>query len=219
MNKKSFNNTFRKYYIISIIFSIVLTFLNACNNKDSDSETSIARKSSVRIDKFKAGNFAPEIAGVDLNGAPIKLSDLRGSVVLLSFYATWCSPCLKEMPALVELQNKGIVSKSTNSIIPIKVLMINTDSPNNILDVKLISAKYKMTMPILLDPEMIAVAKYEVSGFPETFLLDKEGKFLQIDDPEKREKTTRVISTRDWLSSEMSAALSSSIIGNIQSAS
>lgn len=219
MNKEPFKNTFRKFYIICIIISIILTFFNACKTKDSDSETSIARKSSVRIDKFKAGTLAPEIKGVDLNGAPIKLSDLRGSVVLLSFYATWCSPCLQEMPALVELQNKGIVSKSTNSIIPIKILMINTDSPNNLIDVKLISDKYKMTMPILLDPEMLAVAKYEVSGFPETFLLDKEGKFLQIDDPEKMEKTTRIVSTRDWLSSEMSAALSSSIIGNIQSAS
>ncbi len=203
MNKELFKNTSEKIYIIFLIFAIILATFSACNKPDA-----LVRESTVRIDKFKAGTLAPEIEGVDLNGLPIKLSDFRGSPVLLSFYATWCSPCLQEMPALVELQNKGIVSKLINSSIPIKVLMINTDSPNNIVDVKSIKEKYKMTMPIILDPEMISVAKYEVSGFPETFLLDHEGRFLQIDDPEKMERTTRIISTRDWLSSKMSLALS-----------
>ena len=61
---------------------------------------------SERIDAPKVELAAADFEGILLNGQPFRLSDQKGKVVFLNFWATWCSPCLKEMPDMQELQKE-----------------------------------------------------------------------------------------------------------------
>jgi len=79
----------------------------------------------------------------DLNGRSVTLSDYKGKVVLLDFWATWCPPCRKEIPGLIELYN----TYKSRGLVVIGVSMDDTD---DISDVKHFAAQYKMNYPILL---------------------------------------------------------------------
>lgn len=66
------------------------------------------------------GQAAPAIAGVDMHGDTVKLSELRGKVVVLSFWATWCGYCMKEMPTLASMQ-----TVADQKHLPLQVVLIN----------------------------------------------------------------------------------------------
>jgi peroxiredoxin len=102
----------------------------------------------------------------DLNGNSISLSGFRGRPSLLNFWATWCEPCLEEMPMFqrvyTEWSKKGLV-----------VLSINMGE--SIARVKGCAERYKLTFPVLLDKNSEVFAHYGVRVLPTTLLLDKKG--------------------------------------------
>lgn len=103
----------------------------------------------------------------DLDGKTVSLTDLRGKVVLVNFWATWCPPCRAEIPDLIKLQDKY---RDT-----LVVLGISEDeiSPE---EVKAFAAEQKMNYPIAMStPEMSKVFK-GVSALPTTFVIDPQGK-------------------------------------------
>ena len=79
----------------------------------------------------------------DLQGKPVSLSDYKGKVVLLDFWATWCPPCRKEIPGFVELYN---TYKSRGLV----VIGVSMDDTEDVADVKTFASKYKINYPILL---------------------------------------------------------------------
>jgi peroxiredoxin len=79
----------------------------------------------------------------DLQGKSISLSDYKGKVILLDFWATWCPPCRKEIPGFIELYN----SYKSRGLVVIGVSMDDTD---DISDVKRFASQLKMNYPILL---------------------------------------------------------------------
>ena len=104
----------------------------------------------------------------NLSGTTIRLSDFKGSVVLLNFFATWCPGCREEMPSLEEIyqanKNKGFL-----------VLGIAGD-PQGKEKLEPFVKEYGLTFPILLDPENQVFRQYYVRGIPVTYLLDKQGR-------------------------------------------
>ena len=101
-----------------------------------------------------------------LDGKSVSLASLRGKVVLLNFWATWCPPCQVEIPALETLYS----TYRSRGLVVLGVDVAEDDSA-----VKAFAAKNGMTFPILLDRTTHVSALYGLSGIPSSFLIDKKG--------------------------------------------
>ena len=117
------------------------------------------------------GTPLPRTAGPDFNlsdlkGETVSLASLKGKAVLLNFWATWCAPCVAEMPEIEQAQrrfaDKGLV-----------VLAINAgEDPDK---VGKFMAEHGYTFRVLLDRDESAGHRYSVSGWPSMFFIDREG--------------------------------------------
>jgi thiol-disulfide isomerase/thioredoxin len=136
------------------------------------------------ISKDWIGKQAPEFSLKTLEGDTlVSLRKYRGSVVVIDFWATWCAPCKRSLPALEYLE----------SLYPnkIKILAINIDdSKRNALD---FLEKYKLNLTTLYDAKKEVVTKYDVPGMPSAVIIDKNGiiQFLHLGYTEDQLKELR----------------------------
>jgi cytochrome c biogenesis protein CcmG/thiol:disulfide interchange protein DsbE len=115
------------------------------------------------------GGVAPPLALPDLGGRAVDLAKLRGKVVAVNFWATWCPPCREELPGLAELwkEQHGRC---------FELLGVAEESARE--DVARMSSA--IPYPVLLDERAEAVRPWRVEGYPVTFLVDVEGKVRQV---------------------------------------
>ncbi len=114
------------------------------------------------------GSPAPAFMALDLQGDSVSLASLKGEVVLLNMWATWCAPCRFETPFLQELYEK-------HSEDGFHVVGVSMDSGNAADQVEMFKEEYAVTYTILLDPQMRGMDVYNVLGLPASFLIDREG--------------------------------------------
>jgi thiol-disulfide isomerase/thioredoxin len=135
----------------------------------------IERPGPVRPAMFPAPDFTLRA----LKGAIVRLSDLRGKVVLVNFWATWCVPCRTEMPAIEALyqryKDRGL-----------EVLAVNLDVLST-AGVETFVKEVSVTFPIVLDPSWAVAQLYRVGGLPTTYLIDRGGNVV-----------VREIGERNW---------------------
>ncbi len=112
------------------------------------------------------GAPAPNFELENLDGEGVSLTSLHGQVVLINFWATWCGPCVVEMPAL---EQQYQTFKDTG----FTVLAVNVDEP--LPDVSAFAIEYDLTFSILLDPGAVVNDLYRVRAYPTTFLIDRDG--------------------------------------------
>lgn len=142
---------------------------------------------------------APAFALRDLEGGEISLAGLRGRVVLLDFWATWCAPCLKSMPELEALHRRYGAKGLT-------VLGVSTDEggPEK---VRRFAKARKVTYPIALDDEWApAWADYRVRAVPSAFLIDREGRIVAQWTGAAPEKKALAAKIEELLAAEPAAA-------------
>jgi len=136
---------------------------------------------------LKSGDPTPGFKLTDLNGKALKSSQLRGSVVLLDLWATWCEPCIADIPMLNRLYGK-FGSRG------LKVIGIAVES-GWARDIKPHVAKLGIEYPVLVGTEKI-VEQYEMIGFPTTYLIGKDGrlvkKYLGTLPDQEREKESEI---------------------------
>ena len=128
---------------------------------------------------------APDFQLKDLEGKNVRLSSLRGKVVLLNFWATWCPPCVEELPSIIALQKADLGSN-------FQLLTVSVDE--ELAKVKPLLARYGaagLSLPVLLDPSKKVATSFGTSKFPETYLIDKQGVIRY-----------RFINKRHWTNSE-----------------
>jgi len=102
----------------------------------------------------------------------VTLSDLRGKVVFVNFWATWCAPCRSEAPALERLHQTLLGTD-------FEILAVSIDKPEDEPAIAAFQKEFSIDFPILLDRDRGVYNAYQVSGVPETFLVDASGKVLE----------------------------------------
>ncbi len=113
------------------------------------------------------GDIAPDFKLEDTKGNQVSLSELRGKVVLVNFWATWCPPCTEEMPSMEEL-NKALANED------FVMLAINTEEKGRTVVPEFLK-KTPYSFPILYDDKGEVQKQYGVYKFPESFIINKEG--------------------------------------------
>ncbi len=117
----------------------------------------------------EVGSLAPDFELNDASGNPIRLSDLRGSVVVINFWASWCDPCRDEMPILQKLSDK-YAEKG------LAVLGVNTTYTDSRDEAVSFINELELTFPILFDDTGVVGEKlYKVFGLPTSYWIDQAG--------------------------------------------
>lgn len=169
----------KKRFVMNILIclSFVLTVLTACGQEDKQGQEDQQRqqgvsKQSTRVIPMQPngppvrGNLAPDFTLQDLEGRTWSLAELKGKVVFINFWATWCAPCISELPSMKNLYNTLPKDQFT------MLAILHNDEPNN---AKGFVEKLDIPLPILLDTDNRVGMQYGLTGVPETFILDKKG--------------------------------------------
>ncbi len=143
---------------VTLLGMIGYSIYQAIGNKDE-----LPLKTGVTV-----GNKAPDFELQLVGGETVKLSELEGKKVLLNFWASWCEPCLKEMPEMQELYDTAsddIVILAVNMTVTEK----NLDTAKNFIN------DQGFTFPVLLDVTNKTSSNYEVLTLPTSFFIDTNG--------------------------------------------
>ena len=143
--------------------------------------SSSSRPPGELVKSVAAGEIAPDFQLEDTKGNLISLSDLRGKVVLVNFWATWCPPCIEEMPSMERLNE---VMAGDDFVL----LAVNTEE-NGRSAVPAFLEKTPYTFPILYDDKGVVQKRYGVFKFPESFIVRKDGTIAE-----------KIIGPLDWSS-------------------
>ena len=117
----------------------------------------------------REGFLAPDFTLDTLDGNTVTLSELRGKVVVINFWATWCPPCRAETPAL----QKSYEQYKDSGVVILGVDLTNQDV---ISEVESFVQEFGLTYPILLDRDgSVSNSLYQIKGLPSTFFVNREG--------------------------------------------
>lgn len=149
------------------IFLLVAPTLGAADEGEADMP-----------DRTKLGEFvpstqprpAPAISLADTSGHSVELSELQGKLVIVNLWATWCGPCLREMPSLERLQSR--LGER------VAVLAVSEDRGGNKSVEPFIAKLGLKSVKIYIDPKSEVGHAFGVRGLPTSFLIDREGKVL-----------------------------------------
>jgi cytochrome c biogenesis protein CcmG, thiol:disulfide interchange protein DsbE len=130
-----------------------------------------------RFTPLDVGSRAPDYEARTLAGDRVALHDYRGAVVLLNIWATWCPPCVEEMPALQRL-HEALADHG------LRIVAVSVDAPLGVPgvfglpggDVAAFRDRFGLTFDILHDPSGDIQPRYQVNGLPTTFLIDRDGR-------------------------------------------
>jgi thiol-disulfide isomerase/thioredoxin len=113
------------------------------------------------------GGKTPPLVLKDLQGQPRSLDQFKGKVVVMNFWATWCEPCIEEMPSLQRFKDRAVPGK-------LEVIGVNLGEGD--ARIKTFTDKTGTVFPILLDRDGVAKRDWKVNGVPATFILDTKGR-------------------------------------------
>lgn len=166
----------KQFLILSVIFvAIIIVNITGCNKQ---SNTTGQQQSAVE------SKLAPDITVKSINNESLTLSSLKGKVVILNFWATWCPPCREEIPSMMKL-NSTMAGK------PFQMVAVSIDEGGK-KAVEDFFTESHFSLPAYLDSDTSAAKIYGITGVPETFVIDKNGVIVK-----------KVIGPIDWNSSEV----------------
>ena len=134
----------------------------------------LARDELYIISHLTKGRVAPDLSGVNSGGEPMRLSDHKGKLVVVNYFATWCPPCIAEIPDLEELQKEF----APRGVVFIAISMDRTGERPDMTREQVLEAflkQHAFTWPILLPPADHPLWRTEFP-IPQTYLYDRQGR-------------------------------------------
>jgi len=174
--------TFMKQIIFALL-AATLVVATGCKKEDK-----AAKPAAKTVAGAVEGSAAPDFTVKDLAGQEVKLSSLKGKVVLVNFWATWCPPCKEEIPSMIKL-NQSMSGKQ------FQMMAISIDEGGK----EAVESYFKssgLSLPAFLDLEGDVSRSYGTTGVPETFIIDKAGIIQK-----------KIVGGMDWSSPEVTAYL------------
>ena len=159
--EKEFN-----YPLAILIFVAVTVMIIILSLKLNDSSFEFTNQVAI-----ETGTAAPDFTFPGINGKKVSLSDYKGKVVLVNIWATWCRPCVDEMPSMEKLYRKF---KEEN----FEILAVSIDE-TGLKAVAPFMEKHKLTFSALIDPKGAIKSVYGITGVPESFIIDKQGQLIK----------------------------------------
>lgn len=161
--------------LITIVVMILCVAVAACSKEE--------KGKSVAPGVLLEGKAAPDFTLKDSDGKDVTLSSLKGKVIFLNFWATWCPPCKEEIPSMM-LLNQKMAGK------PFQMLAVSIDEGGKDA-VSAFLQKNSFSLPFLIDLEQKTGSLYGITGVPETFIIDKQGLLVK-----------KVVGGMDWASAD-----------------
>jgi cytochrome c biogenesis protein CcmG, thiol:disulfide interchange protein DsbE len=146
------------------------------------------------------GTKAPDFTAFTVDSVPRekRLSDYRGQVVMINVWATWCLPCRVEMPSIEALQ-KAYGPKG------LKIVAVSIDDPGTDAGIRAFAKQYGLTFEILHDPKGAITDLYDITGYPETFIIGRDGVIRK-----------KLMSATDWNSPDARALVDRLLVERTQ---
>jgi peroxiredoxin len=141
-------------------------------------------RGSFALNQLEIGKPAPDFSFPGLTGNMVRLSDYRGKVVLVNVWATWCQPCVAEMPSMEKLYRQLKGEK-------FEILAVSIDSPGAAA-VEPFLKQINLSFPILIDSQGSIKTAYNLSGVPESFIINRQGNLAQ-----------KIVGPLDWAAPEV----------------
>lgn len=178
MNEEDQNSARFGFQSILLIFLLAIGVGIIFLLQTKDSNFSLSGRSRI-----ERGKPAPDFNLPSLDGTMISLADYKGKVVLLNIWATWCPPCVEEMPSMEKLfqalNKEGL-----------EILAVSIDA-SGLKAVRPFMKKHNLSFPALIDSKGTTQNLYRTTGVPESIIIDKDGIIVE-----------KIIGPRDWGSSE-----------------
>ena len=156
-------------FIIILFFSSIMLF--GCQKSNPAPE--VKNSSNTETEIYAGGitsTKAPDFILKDINGKDVRLSDHKGKFVIIDFWATWCGPCRRGIPDLIELQKQ--YSKD------LTVIGISVDQANTIKEVVPFYKSYGINYPVVYGNYDVVMKYGGIEGIPTSFVIDREGNIL-----------------------------------------
>lgn len=168
----------KKYFVILLLITASVSMLG-CNKNTSDTKNN---QSNLNLDQTQpvtentgAGdlstekNTAPNFTLVDTQGKKVSLSDYKGKVVIIDFWATWCPPCRRGIPDLIDIQ------KQFKNKVVVLGISVDTDTKGDVPSfIKNMGINYTV---LFATPEVVQ-AYGNIDAIPTSFIIDKKGKIV-----------------------------------------
>ena len=181
-NEKDFNYRMAVFIFIAVTVLVIILSLTL-NNSSLEFSNQVAIEGDIP---------APDFTFPGLDGKKVSLSDYKGKVVLVNIWATWCPPCVKEMPSMEKLYRKF---KGEN----FEILAVSIDEPG-LKAVAPFMEKTRLTFPALIDSKGAIKSVYRISAIPESFIIDKQGFLIK-----------KIVGPLDWAAPQVFRFFSSLI--------
>ena len=175
-------NPQKEGFAFGLVMLSVLFFLGGCDQNGKSKKTEEA--SEQKIARATIGYPAPDFTLLDIDEKSFTLSQDKGKIVLVNFWATWCTPCRVEMPSIEALYHSFDRSE-------LEILSVSSDVQGAAV-VKPFFYSYRLTFPALIDANSKVTNLYKVRAVPATYIIDQEGII-----------THRFFGAKNWNNKEM----------------